>query len=217
MSPPLPLPLADARHADRVLAAASSPYVARAQQVERTRHVGVLMGLADNPLGQTYAAALLEGLQALGWTDGRNIRINIRWAAGSPEKARAFARELIDGGPDLIVAQNTAMVAAVVQETRTLPIVFVNVADPVGNGFVVSYPRPGGNITGFTGYEPSLAGKWLGLLKEVAPRVNRAALVFNPDTGPGVHIPACCRGHFIGHEGDRRTRPQHVRDRARRG
>jgi len=169
-------------------AAAAWPLAARAQQGERMRRVGVLMGLADNPLGQTYRTALLEGLGELGWTDGRNIRINIRWAAGSPEKARAFARELIDGGPDLIVAQNTPMVAAMAQETRTLPIVFVNVTDPVENGFVVSFPRPGGNITGFTGYEPSFAGKWLGLLKEVAPRVNRAALVFHRDTGPGLTL-----------------------------
>src|SRR5262245_33586386 len=161
------------------------PVVARGQQAERVRRIAVLMGLTDNQQGQGYAAALVEALRELGWTNERNIRIDIRWAAGSAEKARALAKELIDGGPDLVVAQNTPMVAALLQETRTLPIVFVNVADPVGSGFVVSVPRPGGNVTGFTGYEPSLAGKWLGLLKELAPRVTRAALVFNPETGPG--------------------------------
>jgi ABC-type uncharacterized transport system substrate-binding protein len=166
-------------------AAASWPLAARAQQRERMRRIGVLMGLADNPLGQTYRTALLDGLGELGWTDGRNLRVDIRWAVGSAERTRALAKELIDEGPDLVVAQNTAMVAALLQETRSLPIVFVNVADPVGSGFVTSVPRPGGNVTGFTGYEPSLAGKWLGLLKEIAPRVTRAALLFNPDTGPG--------------------------------
>ena len=166
-------------------AAASWPLAARAQQRKRMRRIGVLMGLADNPLGQTYRTALLDGLGELGWTDGRNLRVDIRWAVGSAERTRALAKELIDEGPDLVVAQNTAMVAALLQETRSLPIVFVNVADPVGSGFVTSVPRPGGNVTGFTGYEPSLAGKWLGLLKEIAPRVTRAALLFNPDTGPG--------------------------------
>src|SRR5262245_486160 len=166
-------------------AAAAWPLAARAQQPERMRRIGVLMGLADNPQGQAYAAALVEGLRELGWTNERNITFDIRWAGGSAEKARALAKELSDRAPDLVVAQNTPMVAALLQETRSLPIVFVNVADPVGSGFVASVPRPGGNVTGFTGYEPSLASKWLGLLKEIAPRVTRAALVFNPETGPG--------------------------------
>ena len=166
--------------------AAAWPRATGAQQVERVRRIGVLMGLADNPQGQAYAAALLEALRELGWTNGRNIRLDIRWAAGSAEKARVLAKELIDGAPDLVVAQNTPMVAALLQETRTVPIVFVNVTDPVGNSFVASVPRPGGNVTGFTGYEPSLAGKWLGLLKELAPRVSRAALIFHSETGPGL-------------------------------
>jgi putative ABC transport system substrate-binding protein len=167
--------------------AAAWPLAARGQQAEHMRRIGVLMGIADNPRGQSYAAAFLEGLRELGWTDGRNIRVDIRWsAAGSAEKTRALAKELIYGRPELIVAQNTAMVAALLQETRTLPIVFVNVADPVGSGFVMSVPRPGGNVTGFIGYEPSLAGKWLGLLKEIAPRVTRVAFMFNPETGPGL-------------------------------
>jgi putative ABC transport system substrate-binding protein len=166
--------------------AAVWPVTVRAQQPARMRRIGVLMGLAANPLGEIYTAALLEGLRELGWADGQNLRLDIRWAAaGSTEKTRALAKELINERPDLIVAQNTPMVAAVLQETRTIPIIFVNVADPVGSGFVVSIPRPGGNVTGFTGFEPSLAGKWLGLLKEIAPSVTRAALIFNPVNGPG--------------------------------
>ena len=133
-------------------AAVAWPLAARAQPSERVRRIGVLMGLADNPLGQTYRTALLDGLGELGWTDGRNLRVDIRWAVGSAERTRALAKELIDEGPDLVVAQNTAMVAALLQETRSLPIVFVNVADPVGSGFDTSDPRPGVNVTGFTVY-----------------------------------------------------------------
>jgi ABC-type uncharacterized transport system substrate-binding protein len=165
-------------------ATAMWPLAARAQQGDRMRRIGVLMGIADSTLGQSYLTALLDGLRVLGWTDGHNARVDIRWAAGSTDQTRAFAKELIDGRPDVIVAQNTQVVAALLLETRTLPIVFVNVTDPVGSGFVTNFSRPGGNVTGFTGFEPSMAGKWLELLKEIAPRVTRAALVFNPEAGP---------------------------------
>src|SRR5947208_2105019 len=119
-------------------AAAAWPLAARAQQGERMRRIGVLMGIADGTLGQVYVTALLDGLREVGWTDGRNVRIDIRWAAGSADQTRAFAKELIDGGPDVIVGQNTSVVAALLRETRTVPIVFVNVADPVGSGFVMN-------------------------------------------------------------------------------
>jgi putative ABC transport system substrate-binding protein len=166
--------------------AAAWPLAARAQEAERSRRIGVLMGIAEGPLGQVYVRAFLDGLRELGWTDGRNVQIDIRWAAGSADQTRAFAKELVDGRPDVIVGQNTPVVAALLRETSTLPIVFVNVADPVGSGFVTNYSRPGGNVTGFTGFEPSLAGKWLQLLKEIAPSVTRAALIFNPESGPGL-------------------------------
>jgi ABC-type uncharacterized transport system substrate-binding protein len=166
-------------------AAAAWPVAAGAQQSERMRRIGVLMGVADGPLGRVYVTALLDELQKLGWTDGRNISLNIRWAAGSADQTRVFAKELVDGGPDVIVGQNTPMVAALLRETSTLPIVFVNVADPVGNGFLTNYSRPGGNVTGFTGFEPSMAGKWLELLKEIAPHVTRGALIFHPESSSG--------------------------------
>ena len=166
-------------------AAAAWPVAAGAQQSERMRRIGVLMGVADGPLGRVYVTALLDELRKLGWTDGRNISLNIRWAAGSADQTRVFAKELVDGGPDVIVGQNTPMVAALLRETSTLPIVFVNVADPVGNGFLTNYSRPGGNVTGFTGFEPSMAGKWLELLKEIAPHVTRGALIFHPESSSG--------------------------------
>jgi ABC-type uncharacterized transport system substrate-binding protein len=166
-------------------AAAAWPLAARAQQDGRMRRIGVLMGGADGPLGRVYVTALLDELRKLGWTDGRNINLNIRWAAGSADPTRVFAKELVDGGPDVIVGQNTPMVAALLRETSTLPIVFVNVADPVGNGFLTNYSRPGGNVTGFTGFEPSMAGKWLELLKEIAPHVTRGALIFHPESSSG--------------------------------
>ena len=160
--------------------AAAWPLGAQAQQPGRLRRIGVLMGIADGPLGQAYVTALLDGLRDLGWSDGQNISIDIRWAAGNADQIRTLAKELIDRRPDLIVGQNTPVVAALLQETRTLPVVFVNVADPIGSGFVLSFPRPGGNVTGFMGFELSLGGKWLELLTEIAPRITRVAFIFNP-------------------------------------
>jgi putative tryptophan/tyrosine transport system substrate-binding protein len=121
----------------------------------------------------------------LGWTDGRTVRMDVRWAAGSVDRMRTFAKELVQLQPDLIVAGATPATAALQRETRAIPIVFVVVSDPVGAGFVAGLPRPGGNITGFTNVEAAMGGKWLAMLKEIAPRVRRVAIMFNPDTAPG--------------------------------
>jgi putative tryptophan/tyrosine transport system substrate-binding protein len=165
-------------------AAAAWPQVARAQQPERVRRIGVFMPLAaDDPIGQARIAALREGLEKLGWTEGRNIRIDTRWTStGDVESMQRFAKELVALQPDLIVTQSTPITATLLQETRTIPIVFALVADPIGSGFVASFAKPGGNVTGFVTIEPTMAGKWLELLKEIAPSVARAAFLFNPVT-----------------------------------
>ena len=161
------------------------PLTARAQQPERMRRIGVLMAYAERDReGQAWVAAFREELQKLGWTEGRNIRIDTRWAAADVEAMQRFAKELVTLQPDLILTQNTPTTAAMLQQTRTIPIIFANVADPVGSRFVTNFPRPGGNITGFVLFEPTMAGKWLNLLKEIAPNVNRAAFLFNPATAP---------------------------------
>ena len=157
--------------------AAAWPLTARAQQPERMRRVGVLMGSAENDSeAQAWVAAFREALQKLGWTEGRNIRIDTRWASADVEAMQRFARELVALQPDLILSQSTPAVAALLQQTRTIPIVFALIANPVGSGFVASFARPGGNVTGFVTIEGSLGGKWLELLKEIAPRVARVAL-----------------------------------------
>jgi ABC-type uncharacterized transport system substrate-binding protein len=164
--------------------AAAWPLAARAQQGERLRRIGVLMPLAaDDPVGQARIAALREGLEKLGWTEGRNILIDTRWmTTGDVESMQRFAKELVALQPDLILTQSTPITATMLQETRTIPIVFALVADPIGSGFVASFPKPGGNVTGFVTMEPAMAGKWLELLKEIAPRVARVAFLFNPAT-----------------------------------
>jgi putative ABC transport system substrate-binding protein len=164
-------------------AAVAWPLAARAQQADRMRRIGVLMS-GDWSVPQPYAgfAAFREGLQKLGWAEGRNLRIDTRWPAGNVEAMQRFAKELVAQHPDLILSATTPTTAALLQQTRTIPIIFVIVADPVGSGLVASFPRPGGNVTGFTVMEPTLAGKWLELLKEIAPRVSRVALLFNPTT-----------------------------------
>jgi putative tryptophan/tyrosine transport system substrate-binding protein len=164
--------------------AAAWPLAARAQQGERVRRIGVFMPLAaDDPIGQARIAALREGLEKLGWTEGRNIRIDTRWTStGDVESMQRFAKELVALQPDLIVTQSTPITATLLQETRTIPIVFALVADPIGSGFVASFAKPGGNVTGFVTIEPTMAGKWLELLKEIAPSVARAAFLFNPVT-----------------------------------
>jgi putative ABC transport system substrate-binding protein len=164
--------------------AAAWPLAARAQQGERMRRIGVLMPLAaDDPVGQARIAALREGLEKLGWIEGRNIRIDTRWmTTGDVESMQRFAKELVALQPDLIVTQSTPITATLLQETRTIPIVFALVADPIGSGFVASFAKPGGNVTGFVTIEPTMAGKWLELLKEIAPRAARVAFLFNPAT-----------------------------------
>jgi putative tryptophan/tyrosine transport system substrate-binding protein len=160
-------------------AAATWPLTARAQQAERVRRVGVLMHLAaDDPEGQPRITAFEQGLRELGWAVGRNLRIDYRWAAGDPDRLRKYAAELAALAPDVILAGGgTPLVVALQQATATVPIVFVGVADPVGAGLVGSLARPGSNATGFTVYEYSISGKWLELLKEIAPRVTRAAVI----------------------------------------
>ena len=161
------------------------PLAARAQQPERMRRIGVLMGYAESDRqGQANVAAFRMGLQKLGWTEGRNVAIEYRWAAAEADLVQQFAKELVALQPDLILTQNTPITAAVLQQTRTIPIIFANVSDPVGSGFVAGLPRPGGNVTGLIDIDASMAGKWLGLLKEIAPRVARVAFLFNPATAP---------------------------------
>src|SRR5215467_286927 len=168
-------------------AAAAWPLAARAQQPERMRRIGVLMPLAeDDPEGQSRLRAFVQGLQELGWTDGRNLRINIRWSAGDAERVRRYAAELAALAPDVILAGGTAGLAALLQATRMVPIIFVNVADPVGAGFVDSLGRPGGNVTGFMQFEYSLSGKWLELLKQIAPSVTQAAVLRDPALTAGI-------------------------------
>jgi putative ABC transport system substrate-binding protein len=168
-------------------AAVTWPLTAHAQP-GRMRRIGVLMAHAEGDREfEDYLAAFREGLQKLGWTEGRNIRIDARWGALDGAEARQrFAKELVALEPDVILTQNTPPTASMLQQTRTIPIIFVIVADPVGSGFVESLARPGGNATGFTIMEPTMSGKWLELLKEIAPRVNRAAFLFNPATAPYV-------------------------------
>src|SRR6188768_1272571 len=164
--------------------AAAWPSMARAQQAERMRRVGVLMGYAESDQeGQAFISAFREEFQKLGWAEGRNIGIDYRWAVPDDAEARhRFAKEIVAQQPDLILTQNTPNTAALSQLTRTIPIVFATASDPVGSGFVAGYARPGGNVTGFTVMEPELAGKWLELLREMAPHTKRAALLFNPTT-----------------------------------
>ena len=164
---------------------AGCPLIVRAQQIDRVSRIGVLMGYAESDReGQANFAAFREGLQKLGWTEGRDIRIDTRWAAADADLMQRFAKELVALQPDLILTQNTPTTAAILQQTRTIPIIFANVSDPIGSSFVASFSRPGGNVTGFTDIEGTIAGKWLELLKEVAPRTIRVAFLFNPTTAP---------------------------------
>jgi putative tryptophan/tyrosine transport system substrate-binding protein len=158
-------------------AAAAWPLAARAQQREM-RRIGVLMALAsDDPEGQARLAAVAQGLQQSGWTVGQNVRVDYRWSGGNADNMRKYAAELVALAPDVILAHSSQAVAPLLQATRTVPIVFVAVSDPVGAGYVDSLARPGGNATGFLLWEYSIAGKWLELLKEIAPRVTRAAVL----------------------------------------
>jgi len=169
-------------------AAAAWPLAARAQQGGRIRRVGVLQNLASNdPAEQARLMAFGQGLQELGWTIGQNVRIENRWSAGDPDRIRRNTEEMVALAPDVILASGNAGVAPLLQATRTVPVVFVIVPDPVGAGFVDSLARPGGNATGFIAYEYGLSGKWLEVLKEIAPGVTRAAVIRDPAlaSGPG--------------------------------
>jgi ABC-type uncharacterized transport system substrate-binding protein len=162
-------------------AAAAWPLAASAQQRERVRRVGVLSAVAENDASeQRRQAAFRKRLDELGWKADRDIQIDYRWSAGNADRLRIFAKELVALKPDLILAETTPAAQAILAETRTIPIVFVVVSDPVGSGFVTSLNRPGGNVTGFMNMEPTMSGKWLELLKEIAPRLTRAALLFTP-------------------------------------
>src|SRR6516165_10366154 len=162
--------------------AAAWPLAARAQQGDRVRRIGVLMGLDENdPEGKRRYSAFTQALATLGWTDPRNVRIDLRWTGGDINRIQAFAHELVSLQPDIILAGSTAATAALRRETRTIPIVFASVADPVASGIVPRLNRPGGNVTGFALWEPTLVGKWLELLSEIAPGLKRAAIMFNPD------------------------------------
>jgi len=164
-------------------AAVAWPLAARGQQAERVRRIGVLMPFAENdPDAMAQLSGFMQGLAQLGWTDGRNARMDLRCAAGSVDRDRMFA--LVDLQSDVILAHTTPATATLQRETRTIPIVFAVVSDPVGVGFVASLPRPGGNLTGFVHMEASIGGKWLELLTEIAPGVERATIMFNPDTAP---------------------------------
>ena len=168
--------------------AATWPLAARAQQGEQMRRIGVLTSgaAADDPDGQVRSAAFVQGLQQLGWTDGRNVRIDYRWGAGDADNMRKYAAELVALAPDVILASGTASVAPLLQATRTVPIVFVQVTDPVGAGFVDSLAHPGGNATGFLLFEYAISAKWLELLKEIAPRVSRAGVIRDPAQTAGT-------------------------------
>jgi putative tryptophan/tyrosine transport system substrate-binding protein len=162
------------------------PLAARARQSDQVWRIGVLMGYAESDSqAQAHVGAFRDGLQKLGWTEGGNSRIDIRWTTpADAESMQRFAKELVALQPDLILSHTTPTTVALLRQTRTIPIIFANVADPVGSGFVASLARPGGNVTGFNVSEPTMAGKWLELLKEIAPRTARAAMLFNPASAP---------------------------------
>jgi len=163
-------------------AAAAWPLAARAQ-AERVRRVGLLMGYPEGDVeGQASAAAFQRRLEELGWTEGRNVHIDTRWAGADPNKARTFAKDLVAIAPDVIVPSTNLVTAILQQETLTIPIVFVLVGDPVGSGFVATMARPGGNLTGFSVFEPAIGGKWLEIFKEIAPNISRVGFILHPET-----------------------------------
>ena len=165
-------------------AAATWPLAARAQ-AERVRRIGVLMGLdADDLVGQSEVRALKQGLQELGWIEGRNLQIEYGWAGGEPGRIQTSAKELVRLQCEVIAARSTPAVAALLKETHAIPIVFTYVFDPIGSGFVRSFARPDGNVTGFQTYEPTIVGKWLQILLEIAPSLRRVAFIYNPTTTP---------------------------------
>jgi len=151
--------------------------------------IGVLMGWSESyPFARSWLAAFRDALAKLGWTEGNNVRIELRWSDADPDRMKTFAKELVDRRPDAIFSQTTPAISALARETQTIPIVFVLVSDPIGSGFATSFAHPSGNITGFTGNDPAIGGKWMELLKEIAPRTARVALLFNPATAPQIRF-----------------------------
>ena len=178
----------DMRRRDFIVAlcaAAAWPLAVRAQQAGRVVRIGVLMGISDSdPEAGPRVEAFHKGLQDLGWSEGRNVHLDYRWTAGDPDRTLLFAKEIFELKPDVILVHSSPAVAALRQLTSEMPMVFVLVADPIGSGFVASLSHPGGNVTGFMNTEASMAGKWLGLIMEIAPDIERVALVYNPRTSP---------------------------------
>jgi putative tryptophan/tyrosine transport system substrate-binding protein len=169
-------------------AAAAWPLAARAQQPDRMRRIGVLIGTLENDLEASLRVGeFRQALAKLGWSEGRNVAIEFRFGAGDPNRMRTQAKELTGISPDVLVAESTPAAVALRQETAAVPIVFLQVANPIGSGLVASLARPGANVTGFTNFEPAIGGKWLELLKEIAPGVTRAIAVFNPETHSGQY------------------------------
>ena len=163
------------------------PLTLRAQQSERLRHIGVLTPYSESdPYAKAQFDAFVQGLAELGWSEGRNLRMDVRWAAGDLDRVRMYAKELVTLQPDVILVDSTPQTAALQRETSTIPIVFVVVSDPIGSGFVTGLPRPGGNMTGFSNQDPSMGGKWVELLREIAPNLSRVVAMFNPETAPFV-------------------------------
>jgi putative tryptophan/tyrosine transport system substrate-binding protein len=169
-------------------AAAAWPIAARAQQADRMRRIGLLVGVANDREGQARVSAFKDGLQELGWTDGRNVQIETRFTGADADRIRAYAAELVSFAPDVIVGHTTAVIRALRQATSSIPIVMAAINDPVEQGVVSSLAHPGGNITGFTFIDFQMVGKWLEMLKEAAPGVSRAALMFNPDTASSYYV-----------------------------
>ena len=169
--------------------AAAWPLAAHAQQPAQKRLIGVLMPYAESDSAvQSWLAAFRAALAKLGWSEGSNLRIELRWSAADPDKIRTFAKELVDLRPDAIFGVSTPAIGALARETRTIPIVFAGVTDPIGSGFAANLAHPGGNITGFTVNDPAVGGKWVELLKEIAPRTVRVALLFNPATAVPIQF-----------------------------
>jgi ABC-type uncharacterized transport system substrate-binding protein len=167
--------------------AAAFPLPAGAQQSGEMRRLGVLSNIGESdPEAQSMAAALHRGLRELGWVNGRTLQVDHRWGAGNPKRIADFAKELVALKPDVIVAHTTPSVIALREETNTIPLVFVQVSDPIGTGFITNMAHPGGNITGFTNFESSMVGKWVEMLKEMTPNITRVAFLFNPQTAPYV-------------------------------
>jgi len=170
--------------------AAAWPVVARAQQGDRVRRIGVLMGFDENdPAAKLRLSALTQALGDLGWIEGRNVRVDVRWTGEDINRMRTLAQELVGLQPDVILTSSSPTTVALQRETWTIPIVFVGVADPVASGLVARLDRPSGTVTGLVNTEASLGGKWLELLSEIAPGLKRAAFMFNPEMAPSVHMP----------------------------